>query len=480
MLAKASTHVIKPSFNRPSLAQGLRCNKMNMVSSSHTILAPASAIGGGVAVIRLSGSLSREAFMKLTGLKSPEPRVAQLVSLKHDGKLLDKAVALYFVGPNSFTGEDVLELHVHGGRAVVDGVIAAILSLDDGFRLAEGGEFTKRAVLNGKMDLTEAEAVADLVAAETEAQKELALAQMGGALKNLYEDWRARLLNLLAHMEAAIDFVDEEDVPEDLLCDINTKISAVESEIAHHLDDQSLGERLRDGFTVAVIGAPNAGKSSLVNALAKRDVAIVSDIAGTTRDAIEVHLNLGGYPVILVDTAGLRETGDSIESEGIARAKKRAAHADLVLALFDSTVPQDKETLDAVDDRTIVVMTKIDLQHATLAQARVHKGPGSEAGDTIGISIAQNKNLDLLVSEMTARIAKLAAPKSSTPLLTRPRHREAITQTRDHLQRARENASPELKAEDMRLAVRALGRLTGRVDVEDLLDVIFRDFCIGK
>src|SRR5690606_16334074 len=220
-------------------------------------------------------------------LKSPEPRIAQLVTLRHNGKVLDKAVALYFAAPNSYTGEDVLELHVHGGRAVVEGVMQAILSLDTSFRLAEGGEFTKRAVLNGKMDLTEAEGIADLVAAETEAQKELALSQMGGALKSLYEDWRARLLHLLAHMEAAIDFVDEEDVPEDLLKDVNDKIAALAGEIETHLDDGALGERLRDGFTVAVIGAPNAGKSSLVNALAKRDVAIVSEIAGTTRGAIE-------------------------------------------------------------------------------------------------------------------------------------------------------------------------------------------------
>jgi tRNA modification GTPase len=435
------------------------------MTATHTIIAPASAIGGGVAIVRLSGALSREAFMKLTGLKSPEPRQAQLVSLKTpSGKLLDKAVALYFAAPNSYTGEDVLELHVHGGRAVVQGVIDTVLSLDKSFRLATGGEFTKRAVLNGKLDLTEAEAVADLVAAETEAQKELALAQMGGALKNLYEDWRARLLNLLAHMEASIDFVDEEDVPADLLRDIDEKIGVILNEINHHLDDQSLGERLRDGFTIAVIGAPNAGKSSLVNALAKRDVAIVSDIAGTTRDALEVHLNLGGYPVILVDTAGLRETSDSIESEGIRRAKFRAQNADLVLALFDATVKQDKETLSAVDARTLTVFTKSDL---------------AKSGG-LSVSVTQNENLDRLVDEMTARIAKLAAPKSSAPLLTRTRHRENVTETQAHLHRAVENASPELKTEDMRLAVRALGRLTGRVDVEDLLDVIFRDFCIGK
>jgi len=437
-------------------------------NSASTIIAPASALGGGVAVIRVSGPLAGRVYDALTGQNVPQPRQAVLMTLRHPdtSKTLDKALALYFQGPHSFTGEDVLELHVHGGKAVVDSVLQAALSLDPSIRLAEGGEFTKRAYLNGKIDLTEAEAIADLVAAETQAQAELALEQMGGGLRDLYEGWREGLKRLLAYMEAAIDFVDEEDVPEDLLRDAHQKISALLAELQMHLSDQSLGERLREGFVVAVIGAPNAGKSSLVNALAKRDVAIVTPQAGTTRDVLEVPLNLGGYPVIVIDTAGLRNTNDAIEAEGIRRAKQRVAKADLVLALFDGTLEKDADTLAHVDDKTLVVYTKADLQQNT-AQG-------------LHISTQSGKNLDQLIERITTEIRARAGTKSSMPLLTRARHREAVEEALAHLQRAAKNPQPELLAEDIRLATRALGRITGRVDVEDLLDVIFRDFCIGK
>ncbi len=436
-----------------------------------TIIAPASALGGGVAVIRASGPLSKTIYAALTGKKDPAPRMAQLVTLSHptSQKKLDKAVALYFENPASFTGEDVLELHVHGGRAVVDAVMAAAMGLDPSIRLAEPGEFTKRAYLNGKIDLTEAEAIADLVAAETEAQADLAVAQMGGALSTLYEGWRAALVHLLAMMEASIDFVDEEDVPQSVIDHTNDTVAALIAELNAHLHDGNLGERLRDGFVVAVIGAPNAGKSSLVNVLAKRDVAIVTEHAGTTRDVLEVPLNLGGYPVIVMDTAGLRDTSDTVEAIGIERAKERAARADIVVALFDANHPQDAETLAQINEETIIVQTKIDL------------GNTKSQSDLLSISTFTGENIDKLIGLLTERIqAQVGKKSSSMPLLTRARHREAVDEACTHLQRALNNPYPELLAEDIRLATRALGRITGRVDVEDLLDVIFSQFCIGK
>jgi tRNA modification GTPase len=438
---------------------------------SDTIIAPASALGGGVAVLRASGPASGPLFKALTGKEQLEPRKAQLVKLRHPatGKVLDNALALFFRNPESFTGEDVLELHIHGGRAVADSVIKAALSIDPSIRLAEAGEFSKRAYMNGKIDLTEAEAIADLVAAETEAQAELAVAQMGGALSDLYENWRAQLVHLLAMLEAEIDFVDEEDVPQSVLDNTRLKINSLLVEIDTHLGDGNLGERLRDGFVVAVIGAPNAGKSSLVNALARREVAIVTPIAGTTRDVLEVPLNLGGYPVIIMDTAGLRETEDEVESIGIARAKDRAQNADIVVALFDATQERDEETLSQINKDTIIVETKIDLRK------------GFQSHEILGVSVQDGKNLDQLIEKITARIAQKTTRKNPTmPLLTRARHREAVNETRAHLQRAAYNPQPELLAEDIRLATRALGRITGRVDVEDLLDIIFSQFCIGK
>lgn len=436
-----------------------------------TIIAPASALGGGVAVLRLSGPEALLVLQKLSGQTEFNPRMAYLVQLHHPTTkaFLDKALALYFKAPHSFTGEDVVELHVHGGRAIVQSVLEASMAASSDIRLAEGGEFSKRAYLNGKIDLTEAEAIADLVTAETVAQADQARAQMNGSLRDLYEGWRHALVPVLAHLEATIDFVDEEDIPAGLLQQTTAKLQPIAAAFEAHLDDAGLGERLRDGFVVTVVGAPNAGKSSLVNALVQRDVAIVSSIAGTTRDALEAHVNIGGYPVILIDTAGLRETIDTIETIGIARARKKAENADLILALFDTTQPTDSETLSLVDERTIIVQTKADL----VAQKNEQSG--------ISISTETGENLDALQREIAARLASLTKrPSDAPPLLTRARHRAAVTEALHHLQRAIQNNDVVLLTEDVRLAVRALGRLTGRVDVEDLLDVIFHDFCIGK
>jgi tRNA modification GTPase len=377
------------------------------------------------------------------------------------GKALDQAIVLYFKAPNSYTGEDLIEFQLHGGRAVVDGVLQALGKIP-GCRMAEPGEFSKRAFENGKMDLTEAEAVADLIDAETEAQRLLALDQLGGALAQLYEGWAETLSGILAHQEADIEFP-EDDLPRGLSGALRPNIATLQKELRAHLDDGRRGERLRDGLMIAILGAPNAGKSSLLNALSRRDAAIVSEEAGTTRDIIEVHLDLGGYPVTLADTAGLRATDNKIEAEGIRRAERLADKADLKLALFDAAQPQDAETLKQLDDRTITIFTKSDLA----------KGQG------LSVSATTGEGIDALLKTLTERIGALFKTRAG-PVPTRARHRAALEETATALERCLEAVLPELAAEDLRLALRSLGRITGRVHVEEILDKIFRDFCIGK
>lgn len=445
-----------------------------------TIYALASAHGrAGVAVIRVSGPAAFTSLQALTEpMALPEIRMASVRRLKHPetAAFIDEAVAVRFAAPHSFTGEDVVEYHVHGGRAVIDALLAA-LSGFDGLRLAGPGEFTRRGFENGRMDLTAAEAVADLIAAETESQREQALAQMSGALSRLYDGWAARLTKGLAHLEADIDFPDE-DLPEGVAGLVRPVIRQVKFEIEQHLNDGRRGERLREGVRIAVVGAPNAGKSSLINALAQRDVAIVSDIPGTTRDVIEVHLNLGGYPVIVADTAGLRpdqigQIGqDAIEQEGIRRALQYAQEADIVILLFDgAALPSlDPYTLKLLDDRALAFASKGDIA----------RGAPRVKGEPLPVlSVATGEGLDGLVTALTRKVADVMGA-SDRPYLTRARHREALRNTQVALARAEEAMLPELIAEDVRLAVRALGRITGRIDVEDLLDIIFRDFCIGK
>lgn len=439
-----------------------------------TIYALATAPGrSGVAVVRISGPEAGSALAALTGRPLPAPRRAVLTKLRDPktGDALDDALVLRFTAPASFTGEDVVELHLHGGRAVVTGVIEALATLP-GLRLAEPGEFTRRAFENGKLDLTEAEAVADLIDAETTAQRRQALRQMEGALGKLYDGWRERLTRALAHIEADIDFA-EDDLPGGVADAVRPVIAGLAGEIASHLDDGGRGERLREGLHIAIVGAPNAGKSSLLNALARRDAAIVSARAGTTRDIIEVHLDLGGYPVVLADTAGLRDAAaDEVEEEGIRRARDRAARADVKVAVFDAaTLPDlDPATLDLIDSDTVVVFNKTDL--ATAVDLRPDLSP-------ILVSAQTGDGLKLLEEKLTEFSADRLAI-GSAPSLTRARHRAALTECRESLLRALDAPLPELAAEDVRLASRALGRITGRVDVEDLLDVIFRDFCIGK
>lgn len=443
--------------------------------SGETIYAPATAPGrSGVAVVRVSGPQALASLKVLVPQSKITPRVASLCKLTDaSGQLIDHALVLYFKGPASFTGEDVVEYHLHGGLAVIQDLLAA-LSTQKNHRMAEPGEFTRRGFENGKMDLTAAEAIADLINAETQLQKIQALAQMEGSLSRIYDSWRERLTKLLAYAEAEMEFPDE-DLPKDIIEELRPQLTALVAEMSGHLDDNRRGERLRDGIQVAIIGAPNAGKSSLMNALVQRDVAIVSDIAGTTRDIIEAHLDLGGYPVVLSDTAGLRpdqignEGHDAIESEGIRRALKRAREADIKILLFDATQDEyDTHTLGLIDENALIILNKTD---AGAFDAKEH--------DAVQISVKTGAGLQDLIAALVQKIQLLVGQRE-TPSLTRARHREALEDCRDALARSLTAQLPELFAEDVRLAVRALGRITGKVDVEDLLDVIFRDFCIGK
>ena len=414
----------------------------------------------GVAVVRISGPRALAALAALAG-RVPPARRARLARLTDpaSGGALDDALVLAFPGPASATGEDVAELHLHGGPAVVAAVLGALGRME-GLRLAEPGEFTRRAFENGRIDLSRAEGLADLVAAETEGQRRAALAQAGGRLAGAADRWRSAIVALRADAEAELDFAEEEaDVAAGLAAE-SPALAALRAEIAAALADAGRGERLREGLTIAVTGPPNVGKSSLVNALARSDVAIVSPHAGTTRDAIEVRLDLGGVAVTLVDTAGLRETADPVEAEGVRRARARAAAADLVLRLFDGEDPGGAGQ---------AVRTKTDLDGTP---------PGVRAG-VLHLSAATGAGM----AEAEAWLAEWAAQavRPDEPVLvTRERHRGALAAGLEALDLAAEEQDPVLRAEALRRAARAMERITGRVDVEDLLDSIFARFCIGK
>jgi len=439
------------------------------MTTRDTIFAPATPAGrGGVAVLRISGPGAGPALQALTGRPLPAPRLATLAELRDpaDGTMLDRGLVLWFPGPASYTGEDVVELHLHGGRAVTRGVVEALARLD-GLRPAEPGEFTKRAFLAGKLDLTEAEAVADLVDAETRAQRLQALRQLGGELGRLYEGWRSSLMRALAMTEAALDFPDE-GLPPDLAAEAERIVADVSAAIAAHLHDAGRGERLREGVHIAILGPVNAGKSSLLNALARRDAAIVSDRPGTTRDVVEVALDLRGFPVVLADTAGLRETEDEVEAEGIRRSHRRAAEADLRLVIREAGEPVPVDPALGPGPDTIRVVNKID---------RLPDAPS--AADEIAISVRTGAGVDRLLDAVADAVERRLTGDGS-PALTRARHRAALEEARDALARVPSAPLPELAAEDLRLALRAVGRITGRVDVEDMLDLLFGSFCIGK
>lgn len=440
------------------------------MNAADTIYALSSGrLPSGVAVIRLSGRDVRTAVETLTG-KLPEPRRATLSRVTGpDGQLIDHGLVLFFPGPSSFTGEDCAELHIHGGRAVVSALLDALSRIEN-MRHAEAGEFTRRAFLNGKMDLLEAEGLADLITAETEAQRRFALANADGAQSALYEQWRTRLIHARAMIEAELDFADEADVPPSVSRQIWDAISQLRDEIRSHKDGYTRAEIIRDGFDVVILGAPNAGKSSLLNALAGREVAIVTEEAGTTRDLIEVSLDLGGIKVRLTDTAGLRDAAGRVETLGIERAIARAGQANLIIHLEDMATPAPVSGIpDSIP--VIRVGSKSDLISDYLARSAYD----------LQISVRSGEGIDDLVN-LIGRRAGEAAGEVGDILPSRFRHLELLSRAENHLGSAlEENPSElELRAEDLRLAGEALGRISGVIDVEDLLDVIFSHFCIGK
>jgi tRNA modification GTPase len=456
-----------------------------MTNATPTIFALSSGRPpAAIAVVRISGPRAGAALAALTG-RVGLPRTARLARVRDpaSGETIDRGLALWFPGPNSETGEDTAELQLHGGRAVIAATLAALGQID-GLRLAEPGEFTRRAFENGRLDLTRVEGLADLIFADTQAQRRQAVRQLGGLLGGQAEAWRTRLIEALALVEARIDFSDEADVTEDLVAAALQAAGQLREDIHKALADGGRGERLRDGLVVAIAGPPNAGKSSLLNRVAKRDAAIVSPYAGTTRDVIAVQLDLAGYPLTLLDTAGIRDSSDPIEQEGVRRARAGAAGADLVLWVVDFS---DKDALTmygAVDTAPTtprwLIRNKIDL----VAGKDNHQKSEISMIDhrAFALSAKTGAGLDALLAALTD-FARDHLEASEPALITRARHRRALEETAAALTRAQAEAATDredLIAEELRLAARALGRLTGRIDVETILDVVFRDFCIGK
>ena len=430
----------------------------------------------GIAVIRVSGKNTAEVIKKLTGSKLPVPRVATLKKFNKNGgkELIDEGVIIWFPAPNSYTGENLAEFHVHGSRAVINAMHSAISKIKN-CRLAEPGEFTKRAFQNGKINLLKAESIADLISSETEIQRKQALKIMSGKSADKFNSWREKLLKILSHVEAKIDFPDE-GLPKKIITEVQKTSNTVLTEIKKTLDDQNVGERIREGFKIAIIGPPNSGKSSLLNYLSKRDAAIVSEIAGTTRDVIETHLNLDGYPVIVSDTAGIRSSKNEIEKKGIKLALNRAEDADLKLVIIEAKNVDFKGVLkNLLDESAIIVINKSDLIKGKL-NSKFKKY------EHVLISIKKDLNLNKLISKIKNKL-KNKFISSENILITRERHRQNLKNCVYHLQKFQEKKLAndfDKAAEDLRLATRHLGMIVGKVDVEELLGSIFNDFCIGK
>lgn len=443
-----------------------------------TIFAQSSSFGkAGVAVFRVSGTKSLEILKLLTGKSNFKPRFMyyQKLTSPESNDLIDNAMVVYFKAPNSFTGEDVVEIHTHGSKAISIMLTNALLNIP-GVRLAEAGEFTKRAFLNNKFDLTAAEGIADLINAETIMQHKQAIRQAGGALEELYNSWRSQLLRIISLLEAYIDFPDE-DIPESVLKDVTNIHKTLINTISEYLNDNRKGELLRSGLKLAIIGPPNAGKSSLLNFLMRRDIAIVSNIAGTTRDIIEGHLDIGGYPIILQDTAGIRgESSDVIEQEGIKRAIDSAKKADIKIVMFDaetldSTVNEDITGL--IDENTIVIINKIDL----IPENRIFNIENKYR--CLKVSIKNNISLPSILKNIE-EIAENMAGFTETPYITNERHRHHLKQALVYLKDFNLDNDLVLATEDIRMTMRRIGAITGIIDVEEILGEIFKNFCIGK
>ena len=442
-----------------------------------TIYALSSGPGiSGVAVIRLSGQETSKAIKLLTGKEPPKPRVATLRKINkiNTSELIDEGLILWFPGPESYTGEDMAEIQVHGSKAVVEALHSTLSDIEN-CRLAEPGEFTKLAFQNGKINLLKAESIADLISSETEIQRQQAIKIMNGKSADQFNYLRDKLLKILSHVEAKIDFP-EEDLPNNILDEIKNSSDEVIIKIKKILNDQKVGERIREGFKIAILGPTNAGKSSLMNHLSNRDVAIVSEIAGTTRDVIETHLNLDGYPVTISDTAGIRDSKDEIEKKGIKLSLNRAEEADLKLVVVEAKNLEFTDVLkDLLDDNAILVLNKSDLLEKDI-------DPQIKKINHVLISIKENKNLEELISKIKNNL-KNKFISSDDILITRERHRQHLQQCLDHINNFNQKKEIEdfdKAAEDLRLATRHLGMIVGKVDVEEILGSIFNDFCIGK
>ena len=442
-----------------------------------TIYALSSGPGlAGISVIRVSGPETKKVIMTLSEEKLPEPRVASLRKFNkiNDNELIDEGILIWFPGPASYTGQDMAELHVHGSKAVVDS-IQEVISKIDGCRLAEPGEFTKIAFQNGKINLLKAESISDLISSETEIQRQQAIKIMTGKSSDKFNFLRTRLIKILSNIEAKIDFP-EEDLPNDILKNIHSETKSIKNEIEKILNDQKVGERIREGFKIAIIGPTNAGKSSLLNFLSRRDIAIVSEIAGTTRDVIEAHLNLDGFPVVMSDTAGIRDSKNEIEKKGMKLALKKADDADLnIIVVEPKTVDFTHFYKDLKSKKAILVVNKSDLQNDQ-TNDKIKKY------DPIYISIKEEKNLDQLINLIKEHLKNKFISTGET-YITRERHRNNLKKCLDHLNDFEEKKTLEdfdKAAEDLRLATRYLGMLVGKVDVEEVLGSIFNDFCIGK
>ncbi len=443
-----------------------------------TIFALSSGQGiSGISVIRISGPETKTVISKLTKGNFPEPRVATLKKINkiNTNELIDEGILLWFPGPNSYTGEDMAEFHVHGSVSVVLAIQNSISKIEN-CRIAEPGEFTKIAFQNGKINLLKAESISDLIRSETEMQRQQAVKIMSGINSEIYNFWRSSLLKILANVEAKIDFPDE-DLPEKIINEIQSSSSKIKSEIKKVLNDKKVGEIIREGFKIAILGPPNAGKSSLLNYLSRRDAAIVSEVAGTTRDVIEVHLNIDGYPVVLSDTAGIRDSKDEIEKKGINLALKKAENADLNIVVIEPKNAYFTGFLKGLvsSDNTLVVVNKSDLGIENMLEDFSKYNP-------IYISIIKEKNIDTLISTIRNKL-KNKFLSNQNILITRERHRLHLEQCLTHLENF-ENKTDEQDfdkaAEDLRLAARELGKIVGKFDVEEILGSIFNDFCIGK
>ncbi len=442
-----------------------------------TIYALSSGQGlSGIAVIRISGNKTSKILKLLTKSVLPEPRVATLKKFNkiNNSELIDEGILLWFPGPKSYTGEDMAEIHTHGSIAVVRSILDQLSNIEN-CRLAEPGEFTKIAFQNEKINLLKAESISDLISAETEIQRQQAIKIMSGRSSEKFNSLREKLLKILSNVEAKIDFP-EDDLPEDVIKNIKIDSEKIRLEIEKILDDQKVGERIREGFKIAIIGPANAGKSSLLNHLSNRDVAIVSEIAGTTRDVVEAHLNLDGYPVVISDTAGIRESQDEIEKKGIKLALKRAEDADLnIIVIEPKSVDFTGFLNDLVSEKSIIVINKIDLGYKNVNQQ-------IEKFNPIFISIKNETNLDELINRIKDKL-KNKFVRSNETLITRERHRQSLEACVQNLKNFEEKNSQEdfdKAAEDLRLATRHLGMIVGKVDVEEILGSIFNDFCIGK